>query len=192
MKKLLYGGILVGLIACNDTVENSATALKPESYVKSVVIPKVEEGFKAYENDKTWIMYPNDWRVDEENAEEMEYFIYSPLSEGDNFQENVNLTAEKLPNNSITTEFYVQKALETVSRSISNFKTLENKEHKGNFGSFRTVIYTGNMGEMAIKWKQSIYIKNSTAYIISYTSLTDTYDSYDAITTKMMKSFIVK
>lgn len=193
MKKSLFAGMLIGLVACSPSIENTETELTPDTENQSVTIPKAEEGFKAYEAEKTWIMYPNDWTLDTADTEDMDYFIYSPLSAtNDEFQENINLTTEKLPNNSITTEFYVKSALEMVAKSIQNVEVLENKEQTGNFGSYRTIVYTGTMSNMNLKWKQSVYIKNSTAYIISFTSIADTYNSFDTITTKMMKSFIVK
>lgn len=192
MKKLLYTGILLSLFACNsggkDHITNNIDLGNGE-----VEIPKPEKGYLAYETEKIWIMYPDGWTIDTTGSDDLEFFIYSPLVLADDkFQENINLTTEKLPNNSITTEYYIERALEMVKSSFGEVDVIENKEHKGNFGTYRTIIYSGDMSGVKLKWKQSVYIKNATAYIVSYTAMDNTYDDFKVVSDKVMNSFIVK
>lgn len=192
MKKLLYTAVVLGLFACNQTIKNTGDTLSAQIENEEVEIPEPDKGYKAYETESTWVMYPEGWSLDTSSVDS-EFFIYSPLVESsDIFQENINLTTEKLPNNSITAEYYIKRALEMIKTSFGEVDVLENKERKGNFGTYRTIIYTGTMSGMKLKWKQSVYVKNSTAYIISYTSLDDTYDEFVEISNKVMNSFIVK
>lgn len=192
MKKLLYSGIFLSLFACNSGVKDDIS-IRADLVNDEVKIPKPEKGYLAYETDKTWIMYPKEWSLDTASTDGLEFFIYSPLASADDkFQENINLTAEKLPNNSITTEYYIERALETIKSSFGDVNVIENKERNGNFGTYRTIIYTSIMSGIKLKWKQSVYIKNSTAYIVSYTEMDNTYDNFKEISDKVMNSFIVK
>lgn len=193
MKTLIYSTLILALFACNSTINESPKNLLAEITDDEVKIPKADDGFEAYETDDTWIMYPEDWTIDTSEADGINFFIYSPLVEkADLFQENFNLATEKLPNNSITTDYYIKRALEMIETSFSDLEVLENKEHKGNAGTYRTIIYTASMSGMKLKWKQSVYIKNTVAYIVSFTALEDTFDEFDTISDKVMKSFIVK
>lgn len=193
MKKILFSSLLLGLIACNSSAPNEAKELMAEIASEEVKIPTADKGYKGYETDETWIMYPETWTIDTSEAGGINFFIYSPLVEAtDIFQENFNLATEKLPNNSITTEYYTNRALEMIKTSFTDLKLLENKEHKGNAGTYRTIVYTASMSGMNLKWKQSVYIKNSIAYIVSFTALEDTFNEFDAISQKVMDSFIIK
>ena len=193
MKKIIYSSLVFALVACNSTIKPESEVSLAEITPEEVKIPKAEEGFKGYETEETWIMYPEDWTVDTTEADGINFFIYSPLVEtNDVFQENINLATEKLPNNSITTQYYMDRALEMITTSFTDFELIENKEHKGNFGSYRTIIYTASVSGMKLKWKQSVYIKNATAYIVSFTALDETFKSFDSKSDKVMNSFIVK
>ena len=185
--------LLLGLIACNSSGQHVEKEPKEVIAEDEVTIPTVEKGFKEYESDETWIMYPEDWTIDTFETDGINFSIYSPLVEkSDVFQENFNLATEKMPNNSITTEYYVNRALELIKTSFADFKLLENKEQKGNAGTYRTIVYTASMSGMKLKWKQSVYIKNSTAYIVSITTLEDTFKEFDAMSQKVMNSFFIK
>lgn len=193
MKKIICSSLLFGLIACTSNAPKDTKELMAEVTSEEVKIPTAEKGFNAYETEETWIMYPENWSIDTSESGGINYFIYSPLVEAtDVFQENFNLATEKLPNNSITTEYYTNRALEMIKTSFTDFKLLENKEHKGNAGTYRTIVYTASMSGMNLKWKQSVYIKNSTAYIVSITTLEDTFKEFDAMSQKVMNSFFIK
>lgn len=156
-------------------------------------MPKVAKGFKEHSTDVFWMNYPEEWELQATEEDGLKFSIFSPLDgANDMFRENMNMTTEALPNSSITLSYYVESAMEMITTSIPGVKVLENKTVNGKYGDYQKVVYSGDYGGMNLKWKQFVQIKGATAYVVSFTALSDTYDEFDAITEKTMTSFILK
>ena len=186
--------LLAVLFSCGQAT-NDLEKLQAELEEKEakMEMPEVAEGFKEYSTDVFWMNYPEDWELEAKEEDGLKFSIFTPLDgETDMFRENMNMTTEALPNSSITLSYYIESAMEMIEQSIPELKVLENKTVKGKYGDYQKVVYSGNYGGMNLHWKQFVQIKGSTAYVTSFTALSETFDKFDAISEKTMSSFIVK
>jgi hypothetical protein len=125
------------------------------------------------------ISVPEGWLAQYTNSTNV-FFLYSPIEENDSFQENANLTTEKLPTK-YTEKGYLKAAQDTISKIYNNYKLIENGENYH--------IISGNLNGTDIMQIQYVSIKNNTAYIMTYTSTPDSFARYLETFKSIQKTF---
>ena len=97
------------------------------------------------------------------------FILLAPLDENDTFQENANLTVEKLFAK-ITPPEYLQATREILSKVYSDFELVSS-------GNDYHVI-SGILNGVAVTQLQCVAIKNNTAYTMTYSSTPDSFMQY--------------
>lgn len=97
------------------------------------------------------------------------FILYSPLEANDTFQENCNLTLEALPTH-YTVPNYMEASINGLKTVYSNLKLIESKNNYH--------IISGNINNIIVKQIQYFYIKNNTAYILTFTSNPENFNRY--------------
>ncbi|MCL2480525.1 MAG: hypothetical protein FWF38_02325 [Spirochaetaceae bacterium] len=108
------------------------------------------------------------------------FFLYSPLEEGDDFQENCNLMKEMLPGK-YSLKDYMEASIEVV-KEIYIGLVLE--ETGTNY-----YVFSGIVNNIRVKQIQYYYIKNNIAYILTFSATPDSFSQYSAIFKKIAESF---
>ena len=108
------------------------------------------------------------------------FLLYSPVEENDDFQENINLTTEKLFSK-YTVKGYLEASRKVVETVYGGFELLKEGENYH--------IISGNINGTVVQQIQFVEIKNNTAYILTCTSNPANFDRYLETFKKIHKSF---
>lgn len=151
--------------------------------------PTVPPNFVTYENStyKIRIMHPQEWEIMEGYMETVVLFR-SPIEEAsDMFQENLNVVVGDLPEPMKLDEFTDAnidqiKSLFAAEVVDSSSTTLANNPA-------RKVIYSLKQGEYDLKLMQIYMIKDTKAYVITYTAEKDKYSDLLETIQAMINTF---
>lgn len=172
MKKIIFLFFLITLISCSQKQEEVKEVAKMIQFEKP---------------DYT-ISYPADWKVSPD-LPKAEIFVCSK-SEGpdDNFAENFSLMKQEELGESIDLYLYDSISKDQIFSEIGKDAVIESKME----GNHSYVIYKGLMNEDHLKWKQAYFIKNQTAYVLTYTAEEKSFDKYSDIAESIFNSFKLK
>lgn len=134
------------------------------------------------------ISYPAHWEVktDEPRAE---IFVCSPMdSKEDTFADNFNMMKQNLLGKSIDLQLYDSISKSQIINAIGKDAIIDSKIEN----ECATIIFKGPLEGRNLKWKQLYYIKNETAYILTYTAEEVYFDKYSDIAESIFNSFKLK
>jgi hypothetical protein len=148
--------------------------------------------WKQLEQNGYSIEYPNDWDLDTSGQMGSSFIIFSKQSSTqDQFRENINLIIQNLTGYTINLDQYTEISLGQIKTMITNGNILESKRLKANGPEFQKVVYTGDQGIYKLKFEQYYWIKNNEAYVLTFTTEVDQFDSYKETGEKILNSFIL-
>jgi len=154
--------------------------------------PTLPENFTLYKNlvYGLQIGYPVNWEMQEDFLGSIVMFL-SPLENDlDIFQENVNIITEDLPDGNITVDEYVDVSLAQIEALVLDFNLLESKSLTLNGNPAYKIVYTGSGdGGEQIEWLQVLTIKDTTAYVITFTAEVGAYSNYESVIDEMINTF---
>ena len=134
------------------------------------------------------ISYPIDWLIknDEPRAE---IFICAPLEGAlDSFPDNFNLMKQNLLGKSIDLYLYDSISKSQILTAIGKDAIIESKIEDGH----SSLLFKGPFDGRNLKWKQLYFVKNETAYILTYTAEEIYFDKYSDIAESIFTSFKLK
>lgn len=116
---------------------------------------------------------PEDWSVRED-------FMGSDVAAwpadyaGDGFRENVLVRTTPLPEG-VSLEELVDRNEETLSRTITEYRLVD--ESPGQLGGepARTLTFTGVQGVYDLRWRQTFAVRDGTGYVVGYTASQDAF-----------------
>lgn len=146
---------------------------------------------EEFVNESYSIEYPRTWTV-KENELGAELFILAPKSNAtDIFNENVNLIVQDLSGTSIDLDAYVRLSEKQITEVIGG-KIVRSERFKSGSLELHKIIYTGNINGFDLQLIQNYYVRDSKAYILSFTAEQSSYEPYRKIGTQMLQSFRFK
>ncbi len=110
----------------------------------------------------------------------MVFILYSPVEENDTFQENINVTTEKLPLK-YSVQGYMSEAVKSLKTVYTDLQIIESKDNYH--------IFSGKVNNTLLKQMQFVYIKDNTAYVVTYTATPDSFDRYVKTFNEIQKTF---
>ena len=134
------------------------------------------------------ISYPANWEVkkDEPRAE---IFVCAPFdNEEDTFADNFNMMKQNLLGKSIDLQLYDSISKSQIVTAIGKDAIIDSKIENGQ----STLLFKGVLDGRNLKWKQLYFIKNETAYILTYTAEEIYFDKYSDIAESIFNSFKLK
>lgn len=150
------------------------------------------ESFLSYANsgEKLSIRYPSG-RTVQENSFNSIVMFFTPLGDGDTFKENAGITKENL-SEKMTLDAYYNNARSLLSGAIKEFKEISVTETTINNLPAKKVVFAGKQDEYNIQWQQYVILKDTTIYVITYTSLVDTFNQHLADFDAMAQSLVLQ
>jgi hypothetical protein len=135
------------------------------------------------------IKYPNDWRL--ETSNNTTFTLGAPSDgEGDAFVENIHFVS--YPVTGYLPKDYAQYSKTTLPQKIKGFKVVEEKQVKQGGKTGYYMIFKGKQNNQALKWKQYYFIKNGTAYVLTFTAQETMFNTYMSKINTCLNSFTVK
>lgn len=135
------------------------------------------------------IKYPDDWRL--ETSNNTTFTLGAPSDgEGDAFVENIHFVS--YPVTGYLPKDYAQYSKTTLPQKIKGFKVVEEKQVKQGGKTGYYMIFKGKQNNQALKWKQYYFIKNGTAYVLTFTAQETMFNTYMSKINTCLNSFNVK
>lgn len=139
------------------------------------------------------ILYPNNWELNEEGANNMKFIVLSPQSSViDEFRENVNLNEQNIKGMGIDLDAFVSVSIDQIGSMIKNGELLVNERIKTKKSEYHKFIYFGEFGNFRLIFIQYCWIKNDKAYVLTFTAQKSEYENYKSTAEKIMNSFKFK
>lgn len=132
--------------------------------------------------------YSSEWNKGTDK--QAEFVVYSPLSGAeDTFSENFNILKQNLKESGFNTMHAFDSISEFQIINAFGLKAIIESETEGNH---HKLIYKGALKGQKLKWKQMYYLKNETAYILTYTAEENQFDKYSDVAESIFNSFKLK
>lgn len=153
-------------------------------------IKKPQAELSVYQNSSLGfqVKYPQVWSKQNRNDFFTEGILFlSPLKNNtDRFQESVSILVENPPQDTSLAEYTEQSVAEIKQLSVLNVREAWSASLGGH--PARQIVYSGSVNGTSVQRMQTWAIKNNRAYVVTYTALPETYNSYLPTVEKMMKS----
>ena len=111
----------------------------------------------------------------------------SELKEEDFFKENVNLIIQDLNDYESTLDSYIKITENQIKTMVPDGKVIESKFHKEK--NYHEIVWSGYISERNLKFKQYVFTKNKNVYLLTLTTLPETFEEYTSIGNKILNSF---
>ena len=118
--------------------------------------------------DNCSITIPSLWLAQRTDSATV-FILYSPLEENDTFQENGNLTVEKIPAK-YSVKAYLKAGREMLKKLYANFKLIEEGADYQ--------IFSGELNGIALQQMQFVTISGTEAYVLTFSSTPEDFDRY--------------
>lgn len=118
--------------------------------------------------DNCSITIPSLWLAQRTDSATV-FILYSPLEENDTFQENGNLTVEKIPAK-YSVKAYLKAGREMLKKLYANFKLIEEGADYQ--------IFSGELNGIALQQMQFVTISGTEAYVLTFSSTPENFDRY--------------
>ena len=144
-----------------------ATALAAVLFLVFVTSAFGDDGMQI-KIDNYSITIPSLWLAQRTDSATV-FILYSPLEENDTFQENGNLTVEKLPSK-YSVKAYLKAGREVLKKLYANFKLIEEGDDYQ--------IFSGELNGIALQQMQFVSISGTEAYVLTFSSTPEDFDRY--------------
>jgi hypothetical protein len=153
---------------------------------------KTETGWKVLNQTNFSIQYPANWDLDQTGYQGTTFQIFSELTSiEDPFRENVDLIIHDLRGTTIYLDKFVRMSESKFPTILTNYNLIESKRIKDK-SEYHKMIFTGDKGNLKLKFEQYIWMKGIKCYVLTFTSEQTQFDNYQLTGEKILNSFKIK
>lgn len=133
------------------------------------------------------VSYPEDWYVAKEQGVSI-FFMVKEKEEGE-FSEHLTIMAQDLSQQPMTLEEFTQLSLDQYNQEPKPDKMWPIKDTELGGVKAKSVVLTIKHMGLDLKAMQYWFVKDSSAYLFTYTAYRDNYDRYEKDAQKLIESF---
>jgi len=146
--------------------------------------------WKTLQTSRYSLKYPSFWELDQSGKQGTNFFIHSQLeSENDKFAENVNLLIQDLSAYDIDLDQFIEITETQVKSMLPEGKIISSSRIEDGENSYHHIIYTGNYKDFKLIFEQLCWVVQDEAFILTFTSEENMYDSFIIIGQEILNSF---
>ncbi len=177
MKRSLTRILLFIIIAA---VALSAAACKKDKFAPPDGMVTASDPLASF-----YLYVPDNWTVDHTEGTGGAYYSANDPS-------SVFVTAWEMPNADSTIDDWWNTNLTDLTLIFRNFALVSEDTTVVNGLEAKSYTYTASLGDYNYKFMQVACLKDGSVYLITYTSLPETFDSHMADVEKMLEYFTIK
>lgn len=146
--------------------------------------------FQKISRTKYSLSYPNNWTVDTSKARGADIVIKSPKSDSlDDFRENINIFLQDVSRQNYTLATMGEESEAEIRKVIPDVTIIESKLISTSSQQYYSLKSKGQQGKFALTVLQRVYLKNGTAYVLTFTIKTPDEAAYIPVAQKILNSF---
>jgi len=161
---LLISLSLITFFACQQNPTTPTTT--PETTTPEPQ-PEIEKNWQLNTSDGLNIHHPADWEVDVSGAKGSKFILLLPKEEGDDYQENIMLTAQDKPSGSVALKSIGEKVASQLTKSNPALRV--SMQQVSPDGAYYEMAYLGPQGNYELMNYQRVYLAKSSIYKLTYT-----------------------
>jgi len=147
-----------------------------------------QNDWKTFEKDDYSISYPKDWDLDTSGQMNTKFLLFSKTDKNDTFRENVNLIIQDLKGKNMEMKDFVQLTEHQIKTMVPNSKLISSKT----VDNYHILVWKGQVANNDLKFKQYFFLINENVYILTFTTLQNTFDKFITIGNEILNSFKFK
>lgn len=127
---------------------------------------------KSIDENLYSINYSSSWKLDNTGRNNSEFFLFaSPIDV--NFGSNINLLIQNLDGMNLDLTKYTEISEKQINE---NGKLISSTRKNIGGQEFQELVFEANMNGKNLKFYQQYFVKNSNAFVLTFTALTNIYD----------------
>lgn len=134
------------------------------------------------------IKYPSFWSVNETPAKKTKLVLWTDAVVGQ-FLSNINLMVHNLEGMNLDLDGYTNKSLEQINLKG---KLISSNRKTNNNIQFHEVVFEMPYENYELRYMQYYFVKDTKAYVLTYTTTIDKYESLIGEAQQIMNSFSLK
>ncbi|SCX19405.1 hypothetical protein [Flavobacterium saliperosum] len=142
---------------------------------------------KIFNGSTYQITYPIEWKLDESGRNRTEFYLFHSPTVG-KFGNNINLMIQNLEGMNLNLDSYTELSQRQIE---TNGKLLSTVRKSKNGLEFHEIIFESNYNSIEIRYLQQYYLKNSKAYILTFTAIKNEYDNIVPKAKEIFETFIL-
>lgn len=151
-----------------------------------------QEKMKKYTSENFEISYPETWSKQQKGT--AIFFLSPKENKNDYFQENINIMLQDLSSQPMTLEEYTDLTKEQITQALGKSAIISLKDMNFAGQKAKEMIYNMPKNPMAgrnfnLKLHQIWFVKDSKAYLFTYTAEKDEYENYLELAKQTIDSF---
>jgi hypothetical protein len=136
------------------------------------------------------LKYPGDWELNETGLMGTSFiFLSKQENESDLFRENVNLLIQDLAGMNVNLDQFIEITEEQVNTLMEEGKLIESARVNEKNAEYQRMQYSGKQGPYNLMFFQYIWVIDTKAYILTFTSEQDSFEKYKNAATHLLNSF---
>ncbi|MBX2938975.1 MAG: hypothetical protein KF880_02755 [Ferruginibacter sp.] len=144
----------------------------------------------TFKKDNYQIDYPASWRLDTSKIMGTSFLLYVPEDEASvNFNENINLLIQDLTGQHMDLDRYKEITDDQLKTLGSDCTVIESAVKRSNNVSFYKTAYSVQQEAERLYALSVCFIQEDNAYLLTFTSLGNSFDKWKDIAEKTMMSF---
>ena len=140
------------------------------------------------------IVYPTTYQLDESKSMGTTFILYSAadITKEEDFRENINLIMQEVNPAEMDLQAIIQSTEASIAKLLGNSKIISSSVKNNQNGEYYELVYSGDMGQLHLQWLQSLYYKNGTLYILTFTTEASSYAEFEKEGKEILNSFRIK
>lgn len=212
MKRTLILGLMIPLIlvGCNkrSTQEPNQPITPPEieSTINSNTVNVTaaeDEEFNLYQDSvfDFEFLFPKNWTyqatdnftlTDPQSQQTISLGKMVSLTPSNSSNQNINVVLQDLSGRKLDFAAYTELSLSQLKQVITDLEIISEEDITIAGQPAKSIEYTGQQGGQTFKWFQVWFVKDQTAYLMTYTALTDAYETHIQAVRSLVESFTFK
>ena len=120
------------------------------------------------------------------------FTLFPKMPIHDDWSESINLTIEDISGYNLNLNSYISLSLVNMRKGMSSFNLLESRTENSMSGNYQKIVCTGVQGNLYLKWVQYVWVSGGNAYLLTFTSQQNDFNSLVKVATNIMNTFSIK
>lgn len=137
-----------------------------------------QQPWKTFDDRFYTIKYPGSWELNTSGANNTSFILIAGGTENQPFRENINLIISKLPDPTVTIDFFAKASEQQIASNFEDSELIESTRVRTQKSEYQKMIYTGTKSGIDLKFTQHYWVIDGVAFVLTFSANRDKWDEY--------------